>query len=101
MTLYIRLVNGEILFFALSILFWFCVEPIHCEWDDWIIGECSQTCGTGTRVNTRTKKVLEEYGGTCSGQASKTEECNTNPCPGIKILIPFYKPFPIFKVLLQ
>merc|ERR1712136_358172 len=55
--------------------------PIHCEWDDWILGECSKTCGTGTRINNRTKLVEEANGGTCDGQPSAIEECNTEPCP--------------------
>ena len=60
-----------------------------CEWDEWSYGECSQTCGTGTRTNTREKKIIEDNGGTCTGQPTETEECNTNPCPGIKLLFPF------------
>merc|ERR1712080_222984 len=55
--------------------------PIHCEWNDWVIGECSDSCGTGTRTNTRTKSVVEANGGTCTGQPSEVEECNTHPCP--------------------
>ena len=56
---------------------------IHCEWDEWTIGECSKTCGTGTRLNNRTKVVEEVNGGTCDGQPSEIEECNPEPCPGI------------------
>jgi len=54
--------------------------PIHCEWNDWVLGECSDSCGTGTRTNTRTKSVVEANGGTCTGQNSEVEACNTNPC---------------------
>ena len=57
---------------------------IHCEWDEWTIGECSKTCGTGTRINNRTKLVEEANGGTCDGQPSAIEECNPEPCPGIQ-----------------
>ena len=55
---------------------------IHCEWDEWVMGECSRTCGTGTQVNNRTKLVEEANGGTCNGQPSEIVECNTQPCPG-------------------
>ena len=48
-----------------------------------MIGECSRSCGTGTRTNNRTKLVEEANGGTCSGQPSEIVECNTQPCPGI------------------
>ena len=58
---------------------------IHCEWDDWILGECSKTCGTGTRINNRTKLVEEANGGTCDGQPSAIEECNSEPCPGLTL----------------
>ena len=55
---------------------------IHCVWNDWVQGECSKTCGTGTRTNHRTKLVDEEFGGTCSGQPSEIEECFITECPG-------------------
>ena len=56
----------------------------HCEWDEWVNGECSKTCGTGTRTNTRVKLVEEANGGNCTGQSFKTKECRTKPCPGSK-----------------
>jgi len=55
--------------------------PIHCEWDEWIVGDCSAECGFGTRTNTRTKLVEEANGGTCSGQASEIVECMEKECP--------------------
>ena len=62
--------------------------PIHCKWDDWVTGECSQTCGTGTRTNTRKKLIIEEHGGTCTGQSTEIEACNPQECPGaVKFLI--------------
>ena len=48
-----------------------------------MIGECSRSCGTGTRTNNRTKLVEEANGGTCSGQPLEIVECNTQPCPGM------------------
>merc|ERR1711936_783254 len=42
-----------------------CNPAVHCIWDEWILGECSTTCGAGTRTNTRVKLVEESNGGTC------------------------------------
>ena len=56
---------------------------INCEWGQWIIGNCSKTCGNGTKTNKRTKIVKEEHGGTCTGEHTESEECNTQECPGI------------------
>lgn len=55
-------------------------------WDEWTIGECSKTCGTGTRVDTRSKLVEEANGGTCTGQHNETKECKETECPGISTL---------------
>merc|ERR1711981_622977 len=56
--------------------------PVHCEWNDWTIGECSRSCGGGERTNTRDKKVSAEHGGDeCEGLASITESCNVQECP--------------------
>ena len=57
---------------------------IDCQWDDWVYGNCSKTCGSGTRTNTRIKSIVEENGGTCDGNFTETEACNINPCPGLK-----------------
>ena len=65
------------------LIFFEFIQAIHCEWDEWVNGDCSKTCGTGTRTNTRNKSVVEEHGGTCSGEPIEFEECNTQECPGI------------------
>ena len=57
---------------------------IDCQWDEWVYGECSKICGNGTRTNTRVKLIDEENGGTCDGNLTEIEECNTNSCPGLK-----------------
>ena len=57
---------------------------VNCVWNEWQIGECSKTCGGGTRTNTRTKKVQEAHGGTCEGHATSKEECNAQECPPSK-----------------
>jgi hypothetical protein len=54
--------------------------PIHCQWNSWVIGECSATCGEGTRTNTRAKKVVEKDGGTCSGLSKETLSCEEKEC---------------------
>ena len=59
--------------------------PVNCQWSDWETGQCSKTCGGGERTNTRTKKVAEEHGGTCTGSSSVSEACNGEGCPGIFI----------------
>ena len=60
------------------------ISEIHCKWNRyWVYGICSKTCGWGTRTNTRTKLVTEANGGTCTGQPTEIEKCNTKPCPGI------------------
>ena len=55
---------------------------VHCEWNAWVQGECSQTCGGGVRTNTRTENVEAKHGGEeCSGPSSLEESCNTQECP--------------------
>jgi hypothetical protein len=62
-------------------------DIVHCEWNDWTIGACTKSCGGGTRTNNRTIKVSEEHGGNkCNGTASVEEICNSQECPGYKIL---------------
>ena len=56
--------------------------PVDCEWNEWQIGECSVTCGEGTRYKIRTKKVKEENGGTCEGETTALAPCTEEDCPG-------------------
>ena len=60
----------------------FPILAIDCVWGEWTVGECSTTCGIGSRVSTRIKLVEEDNGGNCSGRSTKTEECNVQECPG-------------------
>ena len=56
---------------------------VNCVWDQWIIGDCSVTCGEGTRTNTRIPKVAAQFGGDeCDGTSSSTEKCKDQECPG-------------------
>ena len=65
------------------------IHKVHCEWGDWIVGECSQSCGGGTRTNTREPKVLAEHGGEeCHGPASMDENCNVQNCQGMNLFEP-------------
>ena len=57
------------------------VLAVHCEWDNWVVGNCSAECGTGTRTNTRTKLVEESNGGTCTGQPTEVLQCQDKECP--------------------
>ena len=61
------------------------VPDVDCEWNEWQVGECSVTCGDGSRTNSRTKKVKESDGtvedGTCEGDETMVEDCNTQDCP--------------------
>ena len=57
--------------------------PIHCEWSNWEIGDCSAPCGGGTRTKSRTKIINNESsGGKCVGQSQTRESCNTQSCAG-------------------
>ena len=59
-----------------------CFLAVQCVWDDWNIGACSKSCGTGTRTNNRTKLIVESGGGNCTGQHTETEVCGVTECPG-------------------
>ena len=56
------------------------IDGNYTKWSEW--SECSVTCGRGSQ--TRTRNCTEpQYGGkNCSelGQASETQECNTDAC---------------------
>ena len=55
---------------------------VPCQWSAWNLGECSETCGAGTRKNNRTKLVEEEHGGNCKGDPVEIQQCNDQECPG-------------------
>ena len=54
---------------------------IHCVWDEWVPGECSAECGTGTRTNTREKLIEEANGGICTGEPTEILACKIKECP--------------------
>lgn len=53
---------------------------VNCVWSAYTCGACSLSCGTGTQTCTRTKTTQESNGGSCSGTASKTQDCNAQAC---------------------
>ena len=55
---------------------------VNCEWGEWKVGGCTKTCGGGTQKKTRVKTFPEKNGGTCTGQSTETQSCNTQRCPG-------------------
>ena len=67
------------------------IIQVNCEWDEWVIGQCSKECGGGKRMNARSIKVNATNGGTnCSGVSEVTEICNIQDCPGKKILVSIF-----------
>ena len=62
---------------------------MHCKWNDWVHGQCSETCGFGAQINTRTKKVEEQHGGICTGQSTEIKECKLKECPGISLYVDY------------
>ena len=61
---------------------------MDCEWDDWVEGDCSRTCGAGQQNNTRVKLVEEANGGTCTGESSNVTSCLVSECPGTHSNLP-------------
>lgn len=56
--------------------------PVHCEWGEPVIGECSVTCGEGMRIDTRVKLIEADFGGDdCNGEAFVQEYCHAGDCP--------------------
>tara|TARA_B100000586_G_C19733511_1_gene270780 strand:- start:282 stop:485 length:204 start_codon:yes stop_codon:yes gene_type:complete len=49
---------------------------ITATWSEWVAGDCSASCGTGTVTSTRTCSGL----GDCDGEADKSEACNKGAC---------------------
>jgi len=56
----------------------YCIFKELAVWSDWVVGECSASCGGGTVKSTR---KCEPGLGDCQGDAEKTEDCNVDACP--------------------
>ena len=60
---------------------------VDCQWAEWQIGDCSETCGDGVRENHRVKLTEALFGGApCEGKPKATESCNNGICPGTRSL---------------
>ena len=60
------------------------------EWSNWSnYGDCSVTCGNGTRIRSRECNSPEPSGGgsPCSGESQQTDECKTITCPGGSLIL--------------
>ena len=57
-------------------------------WGNWVHGQCSVTCGNGSKVISR--KCLQ---GKCQGNFTKIDECSINPCLGLYKFIHAHKSF--------
>ena len=57
--------------------------PVDCQWGQWTEwGDCSLTCGGGTRMATRGYKQEAECSGSkCVGYSTRNQACNKNGCP--------------------
>ena len=67
----------------LNIIMYVIYLSVNCEWDNWVVGNCSVTCGNGTQINTRAKKVNATDGGIdCEGESFENKPCNLTVCPG-------------------
>jgi len=53
---------------------------VDCAVSDWVVSECSKTCGKGTRSMRRSITVAPSGGAACP-PLQATEECNPQPCP--------------------
>eukprot|EP01127_Copromyxa_protea_P011653 TRINITY_DN294_c0_g1_i1.p1 TRINITY_DN294_c0_g1~~TRINITY_DN294_c0_g1_i1.p1 ORF type:complete len:1674 (-),score=432.23 TRINITY_DN294_c0_g1_i1:61-4824(-) len=56
---------------------------VDCQWSEWEAwSSCDKTCGTGSRNTKRSVVTYAANGGAeCSGASTKSETCNTTPCP--------------------
>ena len=60
------------------------------EWSNWSdYGDCSVTCGNGSRTRSRECNAPEPSGGgsPCSGESNQTDECKEITCPGRSLLL--------------
>jgi len=53
---------------------------VDCAVSDWVVAECTKTCGGGTRRLRRTITVAPDGGAACPPLEAE-EECNSQPCP--------------------
>ena len=57
------------------------LAPVDCVWSDWEYGQCSKTCGGGTKTKYRKELVQQSNGGkACAGSTWEAQDCNTQAC---------------------
>ena len=58
------------------------VDGGYSEFSDWTVAVCTETCGGGTRMRTRTctDPAPANGGAGCEGVDSETQTCNTQTC---------------------
>ncbi|XP_061195958.1 thrombospondin-2-like [Saccostrea echinata] len=67
-----------------TLLSYRCEPPVHGGWSSWSgWNTCSKTCGSGTKVRSRScNNPSPIYGGNyCTGSSINTALCSTNSCP--------------------
>ena len=65
--------------------FVFLADCIWNSWEDW--SACTKTCGGGTQMRNRRVATQETKGGSCDGESSEHQDCNSDACP-IGMIIP-------------
>ena len=64
--------------------------PVDCKVGDWKRwGECSATCGGGTKTSERDVIAEPENGGASCPALEETMACNTEGCPGSFLILLF------------
>ena len=54
---------------------------VNCQWGEWSqYSKCSKSCGIGAQSRSRSKSVIEMYGGKCDGSSTQTISCNIKDC---------------------
>ena len=59
-------------------------KPIDCKWNEFTpIGDCTKSCGGGTRLSFRDRSQIAFNGGQeCEGDNHEHLPCNVQPCQG-------------------
>ena len=69
--------------FVIVIYHKFIFLEVDCVWDEWVVGDCSKSCGGGLLTKTRAPLVDAAHGGVnCTGDPVVSESCNVDECPG-------------------
>ena len=61
------------------------LSKVDCTWTSWTAWDsCDVTCGGGTQSRSRVQDAPAENGGAdcLPADATETQDCNTNCCPG-------------------